>query len=824
LRWKFSESVTAVTLVLALYVAAISPNVAPQPSERIASDLTAEVVHTLIQNRAPMPSQNVQENITSGIQDVFDEAYGVDLLFNNFYFLILTGIIVVTGHYFLGELRFREFALRYELDRNRNELEESNRKLVELDRLKNRFFANISHELRTPLTLLLAPLESLLHKKDSNADPRQNELLMTMHANAMRLLKLINDLLDLVRMESDQMEVRREPVDLPQMINGLVVSSRQVAENKSIHLRTSVESDVGVVLVDADKVEKTLLNLIFNAIKFTPNGGRVEVRASRHGKEVLLEVEDTGVGIASKQLPYVFDRFWQADGSSKRKHQGAGIGLALVKELTEVQDGRVEVLSQEGRGTLFRVYLPYREGKFDSVSGSAESDAGPATFESDARHTVASEGWLANLYRRAELFPARAQPVRTDAEESAQAGDQSHPLLVIADDEPDMLRFLRSQLNSHYRIVEAENGQAAQDQVFANTPDAVLLDMMMPEKDGLQVCRELREDERTKYLPIILLTARADEETKLMSLAAGASDFLAKPFSSTELHVRIRNLVNSYRLQRELARQNQLLEETIDELKETETLLVQTEKLASLGRMSAGIIHEINNPLNFAATGLYALRNKRKHIMQEQRQDFVDILADVEEGIGRVRDIVSDLRSFASRDSSMKEEVVLQPVVATALRFLSREFESRIAVVAEVPDELKVIANRNKLVQVFVNLLQNAADALETKEFETENEEATIRIEAVREEPQVRITVTDNGPGMNDEVVRQVFDPFFTTKEVGQGMGLGLSVCYRIMQEMGGKIEVRSEPGEWTEFALILSEKELSETDPAQLEVETRTD
>src|SRR5207249_4621319 len=236
-----------------------------------------------------------------------------------------------------------------------------------------------------------------------------------------------------------------------------------------------------------------------------------------------------------------------------------------------------------------------------------------------------------------------------------------------ADDEPDMLRFLKSQLNKHYRVLEAVDGQQAIEKASQFLPEIILLDMMMPEKDGLQACRELRQRTSTQSIPIILLTARADEQTKLAALSAGASDFLAKPFSITELHVRIKNLVESHQYQRKVSKQNQVLESTIEQLKDTETLLVQTEKLASLGRMSAGIIHEINNPLNFATTGLYTLRNKGKHLAPEQQKEYQEILTDVEEGIKRVKNIVSDLRMFTHPDTESRDQVEVSEVVAMAL-------------------------------------------------------------------------------------------------------------------------------------------------------------
>ena len=282
-------------------------------------------------------------------------------LINNTTFLVLTSVLVVSGSVANARQRLREFSLRWELDKNRRVVEESNRKLKEMDEIKSRFFANISHELRTPLTLLLAPLETLLHRFNRSFDEETRDLLTTMHFNGMRLLKLINDLLDLVRLESGRMEVKREPLEVAEFVKGLASAARQVAEDKRVRLETYVEPALGTVLGDRDKLEKVVSNLLFNALKFTSAGGRVELRAEKRGEELVLVVTDTGMGISEKNLPHVFDRFWQADGSSKRKYQGVGIGLALVKELVEIHGGRVGVESQEGKGTTFTVKLPYQK-------------------------------------------------------------------------------------------------------------------------------------------------------------------------------------------------------------------------------------------------------------------------------------------------------------------------------------------------------------------------------------------------------------------------------------------------------------------------------
>ena len=719
--------------------------------------------------------------------------YGVFM--NNLYFLALTSIIVVAGGRLHRLLRVREFTLRYELDQNRSALEESNRKLVELGQIKNRFFANISHELRTPLTLLLAPLETLMQKFNRSFDGDTRDVLATMHSNGMRLLKLINDLLDLVRLESGRLEVKHEALNVSDFVKGLASAARQVADDKRLRLETIVDPELGTIVADRDKLEKIVLNLVFNALKFTPAGGRVELRADKQGESFVLTVSDTGMGISEKNLPFVFDRFWQADGTSKRKYQGVGIGLALVKELTEVQGGKVQVQSTEGKGTVFTVSLPFK--KAEPIEKPAPVDD---TGDEPETRTVSSEEWLANLYRRAELFPAMT-PVQ-DTIRPAETFRNGHlPKALVADDEPDMLRFLKSQLIQHYEVIEAVDGQQAIEKAAQFLPDIILLDMMMPEKDGLQACRELRERTSTQSIPIIMLTARADEETKLAALGAGASDFLPKPFSTTELHVRIKNLVESHQYQSKLSKQNQALESTIEQLKETESQLVQTEKLASLGRMSAGIIHEINNPLNFATTGLYTLRNKGKFLAPDQQSEYAEVLKDVEEGIKRVKTIVSDLRMFTHPETESRDQVEVAEVFGSALRFLANEWKDRVQIDQKLDPHQTVWANKNKMIHVFTNLLQNSLDALKDKEF-TNGEKPAILIEGLVTNGRSIVRLRDNGPGIDAQHLDKIFDPFFTTKDVGEGMGLGLSICYRIVQECEGRISVKTESGKYCEFTL----------------------
>ncbi len=724
------------------------------------------------------------------------------MVVNNLYFLFLTGIIVVVGNHFFTQLRIQEFSLRYQLDQNRRELEESNRKLIELDKLKSRFFANVSHEMRTPLTLLISPLENLIQRFENSADLNARELLDTMRNNSMRLLKLINDLLDLVRVESGRMDIKSDPLNVGDFFKGLSSAIRQVAADKNIRVETRVDETLGTLLTDRDKLEKILLNLLFNALKFTPSGGKIEFLAEKKGQEVLFTVSDTGIGIAEKSLPFVFDRFWQADNSSRRKYQGVGIGLSLVKELSEMMGGGVNVKSAEGQGATFIVRLPYKPApEKEPTTESQTMQPGAPAAAPDGR----GEEWLANLYRRAELIPATAPRPSTPAVATPTAFSGHKPVALIADDEPDMLHFLRTELRRDYDLIEASDGVQALEKTELFLPDVVLLDMMMPEMDGLDVCKALRAREATAGIPVILLTARADEETKFDALQMGANDFLAKPFSATELRARIKNLVESHHFQRNLSKQNHALTTAIEQIKETETQLVQSEKLASLGRMSAGIIHEINNPLNFATTGLFALRNKVKNLSEENRGEVVEILNDVEEGLKRVRNIVSDLRVFTHPETGPPEPVDVLETVNASLRFLSSEWKNRVRIENGIPAGQVAQTNRNKLVHILVNLLQNSLDAMSTKKFE--GEEPTIWIEGRVEDGKSIIVVRDNGAGIEGKNLAKIFDPFFTTKEVGEGMGLGLSICHRIVRSYGGHINVRSEPGRFCEFTVDFPEK-----------------
>jgi signal transduction histidine kinase len=742
----------------------------------------------------------------------------LSLFFNNCYFLFVTGVFTVAGTWFYNNIRFSEFLLRQSLDTKHqqlqdanSQLEQSNQKLRELDEAKSRFFANISHELRTPLTLLIAPVETLLSKGEGISPTERHDMLGTMQANAMRLLKLINTLLDLVRLETQTVELQKAPVILADFIHGLGKACLALAQDKRITIETSCAADIQPIMADVEKLERVCLNLLFNALKFTPAGGRISFSALREDGHICIQVRDTGVGIAVEHLPHLFSRFWQADASSQRRFQGMGIGLALVKEIVELHGGSVSVESKVGKGSTFTARLPYEpaNGAASIPKFRLKADGEPSTGE-----------WVIDLYRRAEFSTSQADSPRRSATASVppkmiRKDGKRAPTLLIAEDEPDMMTYLCTQLSADFEIIQATDGSDAVSKASQFLPDIVLSDLMMPYKDGMQVCRELRERTSTRTIPVVLLTARPDERTKIEALTAGATDFIGKPFSLTEVRVRLMNLADSNRYQRELADQKRRLEATLEQLKEAESILVQHEKLSSLGRMSAGLIHEINNPLNFATQGLYWLKQMSGRLPDELKAEFAETLDDIDTGVKRVVTIITDLRSFTRPNQEGYSDFELQPLVKTVLRFFSHHEKDGVCFVVDVPEGLPIHGNHGHITQVLVNLLQNGIDATADKTYPA-GEEPIIQIHASQKRDRVTLSVKDNGSGMSRETQDNVFDPFFTTKEVGKGLGLGLSICHRILADHQGLISIHSEQGIGTEFILDLPEASFYRTSPQE--------
>ncbi|MEM1054298.1 MAG: ATP-binding protein [Bacteroidota bacterium] len=430
---------------------------------------------------------------------------------------------------YADDLEHRVAERTAELAERTAEVEAQARRLEEMDRLKTRFFANVSHEFRTPLTLLLGPIDDALAGRYGTPDPRLAEQLPVMQRNARRLLGLINQLLDLAKLEVAGLDLDRQPTDLVALARGVVGTFASRAERGGVALLFDAEVDRLAAALDGPKIEGVLTNVLANALAFTKPGGKVRVSVVRDGDKAVLTVADTGIGIAADDLPHVFDRFRQVDGSATRTHEGTGIGLALAKELVELHGGMIGVESAVGFGTCFTVRLPIE-------AEGVDLSALPASGASREVPEVSGDGL------------AEAPEPILEAEEE---GPDDRPLVLLVEDNADLRAFVRGHLAERYRVVEAADGRAGLEAAREHDPDLVLSDVMMPEMSGIDLARALKADARLGDVPVVLLTARADEDSVLDGLGAGADDYLAKPFSPAELLARVDNFVASRRGMRE---------------------------------------------------------------------------------------------------------------------------------------------------------------------------------------------------------------------------------------------------------------------------------
>ena len=376
------------------------------------------------------------------------------------------------------------------------------------------------------------------------------------------------------------------------------------------------------------------------------------------------------------------------------------------------------------------------------------------------------------------------------------------PLVLIADDEPDIRRFLKMQMED-VDVIEASDGLQALEMVKQRQPQLALLDHMMPEMDGVEVCRGIRNHHTTRGVAVIILTARADEKTKLSALEAGANDFLTKPFSTAELGLRLENQLAMARIRREMSDLNRELQSALDQIKENEVLLIRNEKLSALGRMSAGLIHEINNPLNYSRAGIHTLDSFTKVLPESERADFADIVGDIREGVERVSQIIADLRQFTREDPGVEGDADLVDVMERSRRMVSHQTGNEVALTVKAPSMAPIVGNTNQLVQVFINLFQNSIDAISQRNETDSKVSGKVDITVEQVGSSWMVTVLDNGIGIPPENVQKIFDPFFTSKDVGKGMGLGLSITHQILQRHRAQVEVESRPCDFTRFRIL---------------------
>lgn len=390
-------------------------------------------------------------------------------------------------------------------------------RLGELDRLKTNFFSNITHEFRTPLTLIIEPIRQL---RKQWMGKKEEQTLQIVENNSQQLLKLVNQLLDLSKLESGFMSLDLRKGNLLAIVEPIFLSFQTAANKKGLYLKLECPENLPEFYFDLPKLEKVLYNLLSNAIKFTQKGSvHLTIQLVNKETNLHIKVQDTGSGIDTKQLPYIFDRFYQADSTNTRKQPGTGIGLALTKELVEIMNASIEVESQLGKGSSFLIKLPV----IKELSVASEKSI-PAIKSNSIKDRVPV----------APLSLAVRKKIRTVRDKE---------LILLVEDNPELRQFLVQSLQDSYSIIEASNGLEGIEKAKEKIPDLIVSDVMMPEKDGFEVCNILKKEELTAHIPIILLTAKSAIESKIKGLKTGADAYLTKPFHTEELIVRIENLI-----------------------------------------------------------------------------------------------------------------------------------------------------------------------------------------------------------------------------------------------------------------------------------------
>ena len=482
-------------------------------------------------------------------------------------------------------------ARAYEEERRRAEV------LAELDRAKTTFFSNVSHEFRTPLTLMLGPVEDLLARDGAAIPQDARDMLQIVHRSGLRLQRLVNTLLDFSRIEAGRARASLEAVDLARFTTELASSFRSAMERAGLRFSVECPALSRPVYVDREMWEKVVLNLLSNAFKYTLTGS-VTVRLTELEHQVELSIRDTGLGIPKADLPHIFERFHRVEGTAGRTHEGTGIGLALVQELVKLHAGTVSATSALGEGSTFTVRLPFLPATLppDGSEGKRKRNAGVQASDAYVEEALR---WLPEL----ESTGVDEGGVPAYGAEAAQwdnAGSGTRSRVLLADDNADMRDYVQRLLSARYEVVAVANGRDALQAALASPPDLVLTDIMMPGMDGFGLLQALRSEPRTKTIPILLLSARAGEESRVEGMTAGADDYLVKPFTARELMARVEAHLSLARMRQEADRARRISELRLGLALESSQMLgwewdPQADRVIALGDMKSILGHDVRN-------------------------------------------------------------------------------------------------------------------------------------------------------------------------------------------------------------------------------------
>jgi len=704
---------------------------------------------------------------------------------SNLAFLVGTTVVGGTGQIVLYRSQREQVLNQVHLEQTKASLEAAHEQLKTLDHFKSQLFANITHEFKTPLAMMLAPLELILQGEMGELAAAQQATFQSMFRSGLKLLKMIGDLLDLSRLEESKMRLKIGEHDLCEYLRGLVMQIEPLTMRKSITLRLELEVPHCLVWCDLERLERVFLNLLSNATKFTPPGGHILVRLREAGAVTQVLVQDDGPGFPPEKARQIFERFYQVDMGGTRRYGGTGIGLALAKEIVELHGGRIWAESDGGGRFTVELVRDREHFSADVLERRGAAREVPDGLRANDRGLMDFTVQMSNRdeFRLLDISEATERRVSVrDSDEHLRPH-----LALVVDDTPDMIRLVHNSLRTHFKVISADDGLKGLEMALREQPSLVVADLMMPGIDGLELTRRLRSDERTRHIPVLMLTARGDLDDRVKGLETGVSAYLAKPFSPRELLTTARALVQA---------------------QATTADIVLTQRMDSLEIVAGGLAHEINNPLNYLKNALARIRLDAQMLVDGKADDVPRLAARMRElfdiaesGIKRITGTVELMSSYSRAGYSRQMRphdvfAAVRDVVALVLPATGRtvhvetQFDGS-GVVECVPEELN---------QVLSNLVQNAIEA-------SPDPGGHVRVRGYADGDALVLSVKDNGPGVRSEDLPRIFTPFFTTKGPGRGMGLGLTIAWRVVQSLGGTLEVLPGPG--AEFVLRLPRKQV---------------
>jgi signal transduction histidine kinase len=677
------------------------------------------------------------------------------------FLLLAFGIATMVLGSQIRDLLVRSLRLRFENLELIDDLSTAKEAAEAASRTKTQILANMSHELRTPLALILGPVRKILSGTSDSSTRRDLE---TVERNAQVLLKHVSDLLDVAKLETGRLEVHRAPVDLATLTRRTTSLFESVAGERRVAL-TVEAPDVLPILGDAAKLERVLLNLLSNAMKFVPDGGRVRVAVETDASRVVLVVEDDGPGIPDVLREVVFEPFRRGDDDTTRRFGGTGLGLTIAKEIVERHGGLIVVGDGIDGGARFTVELPHAAVPYEPAA-AARPPADRAAPDEVVRQTIAE--------LRAPSGPG-----------AATEGDGAHGLVLVIEDNVEMSRFLADCLRGDYRVATASDGREGLEQALALKPDCILTDVMMPVMGGEALVRALCARRELEGIPIVVLTAKADEELRVHLLREGVQDYLTKPVVPEELHARVRNIVT-------LKRTRDVLQGAVSS--QSRDLATLADQLAAASRTKdeflAVLSHELRTPLTAILTWSMLLREPGVDAATLERG-----LRTIERNSKLQARVIDDLldvsRVIMGKLRLSLRPVAVKPVVHAAIDSLRPAADAKGIRLAAVVDAEPVMVSGDpeRLQQVVWNLVSNAI------KFTARGGRIEIRLGQDGEH--VRLVVTDDGAGIDPAMLPRLFDRFWqadssTTRAHG-GLGLGLAVVRHLVELHGGTVRAQSE-------------------------------